>query len=68
MFSLVAPPGGSTEDQISATDGKLWPDLQAIFDPIKSMKVNVARDLCWKFALRTEKERRGEKGEKKIRN
>ena len=21
MFSLVAPPGGSTEDQISATDG-----------------------------------------------
>merc|ERR1719454_2638708 len=22
MFSLVAPPGGSTEDQISATDGR----------------------------------------------
>ena len=68
MFSLVAPPGGSTEDQISATDGKLWPDLQAIFDPIKSIKVNVARDLPWKSAWRTEKERRGERGEKKIRN
>ena len=63
MFSLVAPPGGSTEDQISATDGKLWPDLQAIFDPIKSIKVNVARNLRWKSAWRTEKERRGEKGE-----
>ena len=66
MFSLVAPPGGSTEDQISATDGKLWPDLQAIFDPIKSIKVNVARDCRWKFAWRIE--RRGERGEKKIRN
>ena len=66
MFSLVAPPGGSTEDQISATDGKLWPDLQAIFHPIKSIKVNVARDRLWKFAWRIE--RRGERGEKKIRN
>ena len=70
MFSLVAPPGGSTEDQISATDGKLWPDLQAIFDPFKSIKVNVARNLRWKFAWRTEnREKRGgrrdERGEKK---
>ena len=70
MFSLVAPPGGSTEDQISATDGKSWPDLQEIFDPIKSIRVNVARDLRWKFAWRTEnREKRGETREerKKIR-
>ena len=70
MFSLVAPPGGSTEDQISATDGKFWPDIQAISDPIKSIKVNVARDLRWKSAWRTENrekrgERRDERGEKK---
>ena len=67
MFSLVAPPGGSTEDQISATDGKFWPDLQAIFDPIKSITVN-ARDLRWKFVWRTGKERKDKRGEKKIRN
>ena len=50
---------------------KLWPDLQEIFDPIKSIKVDVARVLRWKFAWRTEnREKRGETREerKKIRN
>ena len=62
MFSLVAPPGGSTEDQISATDGKLQPDLQIIFDTV--IKSNCSKRLSLDISL-AGREKREER--KKIR-
>ena len=62
MFSLVAPPGGSTEDQISATDGKLQSDLQTIFDTV--IKSNCSKKLSLDISLES-REKREER--KKIR-